>query len=266
MAKGITKRQHYVPRMILKRHMISDAPYRINMIWQYDKKLKMERCVNIKAACVEKNLYEAKDESGNVLAGTENVIERLLSVGEKDANRILGVLEDKRRLSKDDMTRLYGFVSFQTLRVPMFMDYMRKYLFSDLLDSLDYYGRNQVLYSSFLSDAAAPERSILGWNMWNLCGHQMYVLNSKSPFLLCGDAPVQFLFCSVISEFPVIVFPVSRFQCLLFVRSNGICFDGIHKNVCGGTVDCLNGRLFMGCFRFVYGSVRPSDVVGGLSM
>lgn len=31
-----------------------------------------------------------------------------------------------------------------------------------------------------------------------------------------------------------------------------------------GTVDFLNGRLFTGRFRFVYGSVRPSDVVGGL--
>lgn len=266
MAKGITKRQHYVPRMILKRHVISDVPYRTNMIWQYDKKLKTERCVNIKAACVEKNLYEAKDESGNVLAGTENVIERLLSVGEKDATRILGVLEDKRCLSKDDMARLYGFVSSQILRVPMFMDCMQDYLFLDLSDSLDYYGRNQVLYSSFLSDAAVPERSILGWNMWNLCGHRMYVLNSKFPFLLCGDAPVQFLFWPAVSEFPVIVFPVSRFQCLLFVRSNGTCLAGIHKNVCDDTVVFLNGRLFMGRFRFVYGSVRPSDVVGGLSI
>lgn len=155
-----------------------------------------------------------------------------LSVGEKDANRILGVLEDKRCLSKDDMARLYGFVSSQILRVPMFMDCMQDYLFSDLSDSLDYYSRNQVLYSSFLSDEAVPERSILGWNMWNLCGHQMYVLNSKSPFLLCGDAPVQFLFWLAVSEFPVIVFPVSRFQCLLFVSSNGICLDGIYIRMC----------------------------------
>ena len=67
--RKVTRKQHYIPRMILRRHAI---PYYSNHIWLYDSKEAVERMVSISDVCCEKYLYEFRGEFGKIVAGYEN--------------------------------------------------------------------------------------------------------------------------------------------------------------------------------------------------
>lgn len=98
-----TKRQHYIPRMILRNHTIPfRLPQRKNVIWQYDKIKQIERIVSIDDVCWEKNLYEIKDDSGQILKGTRNEIERNFSIIESAWNRVFLQIINHRGINPDD--------------------------------------------------------------------------------------------------------------------------------------------------------------------
>ena len=58
MNKLWTKKQHFVPRMILKHHTYFRIPMRKPIIYQYDKEKGICRTVDIYDICRKDNLYE----------------------------------------------------------------------------------------------------------------------------------------------------------------------------------------------------------------
>lgn len=64
MKKQWTKKQHFVPRMILKHHTYFRIPMRKSIIYQYDKEKDICRTVDIYDICRKDNLYEFRNEDG----------------------------------------------------------------------------------------------------------------------------------------------------------------------------------------------------------
>ena len=77
--------------MILKQHYVDfeniQIPEKYPYLWQYDKANKVERKIyDVSKICYEKNLYEFKDDSGQIIPGTCNDLENYLSKCESKWN------------------------------------------------------------------------------------------------------------------------------------------------------------------------------------
>lgn len=115
-----TKRQHYIPRMILKNHSTN------NLIYQYDTIKKIQRRVNIKDICFVKNLYELKDNDGKIIEDTRNVVENHLAVNEQKWHSVIRKILNNEKLSRNDIDLMYLLMAMQILRTPEILDWTTK--------------------------------------------------------------------------------------------------------------------------------------------
>lgn len=101
-----TKKQHYIPRMLLKRFTTFHVPMRKPLIYQYDKNKDIERLVDIYDICRKKNLYEIKNESGIISHKEINLIENGFSRLESVWNKIIDKIEQNKTINQNDRCRL----------------------------------------------------------------------------------------------------------------------------------------------------------------
>lgn len=94
-----TKKQHYIPRMLLKRFTTFRVPMRKSLIYQYDKKNNIERMIDVADACRKNNLYELRDEFGLIKDEERNSIEKWFSFMESIWNKILDKIDRHKYLN-----------------------------------------------------------------------------------------------------------------------------------------------------------------------
>ena len=104
MKKQWTKKQHFIPRMILKHHTYFRIPMRKPIIYQYDKEKGICRAVDIYDICRKDNLYEFRNEDGSIKESTRNAIENTLSWYESSWGKIFNKILSHQELTHPDMT------------------------------------------------------------------------------------------------------------------------------------------------------------------
>ena len=111
-----TKKQHYIPRMLLKRFTICQIPFRDTLIYQYDKEQGIERLVDIYDICRKNNLYEIKDENGVISDKERNLIENGFSRLESKWNDIIDKVEKEEYITENERGMLCVLFSFVDTR------------------------------------------------------------------------------------------------------------------------------------------------------
>lgn len=247
---NVTKRQHYVPRMILKRHCCVGNP---EHVWQFDRLKNEERLVSIRDACQRKNFYELRSQDGAVLKSTVNLIENMLSKVEKAADDVLNRVCAHEDLTLNDIAVLYWLFACQMLRVPVIIEAMEAHMRRICTAMSDADIKNYVRYSSFVFESDDNMPPMLDVTMRYLCMRRLRILVSDVPFILGGEMPIYGL-PSLGLRSNVLAFPVSSHECLLLSNSES---DDIYVDCPNWLTDFLNKQVFL-CghkSRFIYGAV-----------
>lgn len=107
-------RQHYVPRMILKRFAIDDKIFVFDKTTTDEKKSIYQ--TNIQNTALEKNIYTISDEKDQI----SYCIEERFSEIEQKASTVINQIHENfcHPLSNDEKLDLVIFVTFQILRTP----------------------------------------------------------------------------------------------------------------------------------------------------
>lgn len=251
----ITKKQHYIPRMILKQHA-ARPPVQNGLIYQYDKKKRIERLPKISDVCYKDNLYELKDDSGRIVKGTENVIEKLFGVFEHRWNCIIdNELKNRAELSKEDLYLLYFLVAVQILRTPKIMKVLSDYLKSVSPQLSNEKADGYVKIASFLSGKFDPEKNwMLSAVLEHLFQKNLATLFSKDGcFMLSGDCPVLFLKQFDFQNYgdQEYFFPIASNICLGILNN---AQENFYISAPENFAHFINREAFNGSDRFVYAS------------
>lgn len=252
-----TRRQHYIPRVILKRHQDETSKSNIPQIWQYDKVENQERCVSIKDVCRENFLYEFRNADGEIILGTKNIIEIRLSELESKWGKILDKIGEHKPLSHDEICQIYILIAIQILRMP---DMMKVASGSIQLVNNTISNQEADRYAKMASFPIGPitqeQHPFLNQVFEMFEGKSLVVFDSTVPFLLSGNLPIQTI--PLPDFFPdegIFFFPFSKFQCLIVSPGE---YKSFYNILPSNLVHFINKRVLSNSKRFVYGSVKPT--------
>lgn len=256
-----TKKQHYIPRMILKHHTFSQIPMAANCLWQYDKRTNQERCVNIRDICREKNLYEFKDNNEQIIESTRNVNEQLLSRMEKGWDKILNQICDNPSapLNKSDSDSIYYLFAEQLLRTPEMLNFTANHIshINSTLSAIQ--ATNMARIGSIPNTYSINNDSFLAYLFSFLYSLKLIVLHTSKTFILNGNRPILCLrqFSDTPYQLADFFFPFSSNICLGLTPTytNSHFYETSDKFVA-----CLNGWNFTNQSRFVYSQSPLSSV------
>lgn len=246
-----TKRQHYVPRMILKRHCCVGNP---GHVWQFDRLKNEERLVSIRDVCQRKNFYELRSQDCVVLKGTVNLIENMLAKVEKAADDVLNRVCAHEDLTLNDIAILCWLFACQMLRVPVIIEAREAHMRRICAAMSEVDIKNYVRCSSFIFESDDNMPPMLEVTLWYLCMHRLRILVSEAPFILDGEMPIYGL-PSLGLRSNVLALPISSHECLLLSNSEP---DDIYVACPNRLTDFLNKQVFLREHksRLIYGSVR----------
>ena len=255
--QNITKNQHYIPKMVLKRHACTMIPVRDGMIYQYDKLRDMERLVSISKVCRARNLYEFRDDEGELLRDTINCVEDRFSKLEDVWNHTIEHFIMSDTYSIDDLGSVFGLLIMQALRMPETLNRLTMSM-QEILPGASYHLTNRyVKISTFLRNNGLPEDD---WIFKGMLGHMLArnlrIVRSTLPFVLSGDKPVSRwqLFETGDNYNDIYCFPVSCNLCFILTprwpKSDDIKVDTV--SILDESVRWLNRRLVENSERFVY--------------
>lgn len=188
--ENVTIKQHYIPRMLLKRHIF--IPGCEPSIYQYDKLNHVERTVNVNTVCYKKYLYELRDSNGSILSDTVNVIENYFSFLEGLWSGIIRKLIYHEPLSNDDKSLLCLLIVMQLLRTPEAIDINTESIKKVSPDISDVTASQFSRLASFMHGKMSFEQNwlleIIADKIYD--GRYFGILYSDIPFLLNGERPV----------------------------------------------------------------------------
>lgn len=250
---SITKNQHFIPQMILRRHcMPFCVPQRKCQLWQYDHVNGVKRLVDPKEVCKSKNLYELRDDDGNILASCLNAIENGFSCRETIWNSVLRKVDSRLPLSDSDIAELYSLTMYQILRMPTMLNSFRD-IMQDLQPELSPHAADR--YAKICSFMGTPERPtknlMIDMMVSKFANLYMCIGCTNNWLLLNGNMPYGFIrlddnFC----DFGFFAFPVSSHRCLIFTK--GCMSSGEYADLPDMVVDVVNKTFFCAPGRFVY--------------
>lgn len=258
--KQITKKQHYVPRMILKRFSCSSSENNKKyFIYQYDKEKDIERRVDIMDVCHKNNLYEIKDEQGNVLEA--NLIENSFANLEEKWEQIIRKIEKHQNLKKEDKSMLGLLLVLQLMRTPEIMELTSNWLYATFEESDNPLTKNEadkyMKLATFVWGEIKPETNWMLFLMLRktLEDKDIVIYYSDSKFILNGDSPVfclnEMLLPKSISDIYWIL-PLTE-HCCLSLRKEGSSFP-LYQKIDSNMVNLFNEKAFLTNGRFVYSS------------
>lgn len=278
---GGTKKQHYIPQMILRR-FVASSPCRLRGVWRYDSLRNESRCVDYKGECKRKYLYEYRDDNGDIDDGTKNTIEQLLSSLESKWCVVLDRVERREMLSEKDATLLYVFLTFQLLRLPSIMDMAASLIQERILSVTgkhveDYIAKNYALLFSFgfvdnQSGVFLDEViNMLGdfdlFIGYVSCKHDEFLLDGDMPIAsmpysilrsVCGDISVDV--CSGMCD--CLFFPFSKHYCLFLVRAKSINVSSVLYKSINHDMLCMLNNLVYNRAGVIYSSHPIKDLKG----
>lgn len=253
-----TKKQHYIPRMLLKHFTTFRIPMRKPLIYQYDKDKNIERLVDIYDICRKNNLYEIKDETGRISDKEINLIEKGFSRLEFVWDKIIDKIEQGKDITQDDRCMLGVLLVLQLMRMPEIMKFMSEWLYDKSAHMGKTLTQNEadryMKLASFVWGNVEPETSwILNILLENiLVGKDVVIYHSNSDFILNGSRPV---LCLRICETDDIqncrwFLPITKNYCIGLVNKCSMLYMDIDK----GLTNLINIYNFQNDGRLVYGS------------
>lgn len=253
-----TKKQHYIPRMLLKRFTTFHIPMRKPLIYQYDKEKGVERLVDIYDICRKNNLYEIKDESGAISDTEINLIEKGFSRLEFVWDKIIDKIEQGKNINADDRCMLGVLLVLQLMRMPEIMKFTSEWLYNKSADIGKTLTQNEadryMKLASFVWGDVKPETNwILNILLENiLVGKDVVIYHSNSNFILNGNRPV---LCLKFFETDIInnciwLLPITKNYCIGLTDEGAPLYNDIDENL----THFINTHNFQNDGRFVYGN------------
>lgn len=203
MKKQITKRQHYIPKMILKRHALSQVCENDKRIFYFNKKSWKNKCVKYEDLARENFLYEFKIGSEPICP---NLIEDRMSKLENMCNQIITKILNNEELSERDLYCLLLFTTLQITRMPEAVK-----IVENITNSKNIALKMCLLWGQNIKDSQIFELFLEG----NL-KKDIKILKSEKPFILGLERPVVILkdFAWENNQNLFVIFPFSSHYCL----------------------------------------------------
>lgn len=255
----VTKKQHFIPRMILKHYAYFQIPMRKPLIYQFDKRTNISRLVDIYDICYKKNIYEFHNADGTINESSRNFIETIFSDYELIWDRILNQAINHNTISDGDFHFLYTLFTFQILRLPN----IQKSFVQSCQAYANHIGKtySPVEIENWVKQISLPTRII--WNddnilintlLTKLCNKDLSICYSDDVFVLNGDFPVIVYGKSFDCDFPVAPHVCLRLRdnyyhnrCIYISRNETRKINNWSTNI-------LNGR-------FIYSSVPYNQIL-----
>lgn len=258
MKEQYTKKQHYIPRMILKNFSFSNSNKNEKkfFVYQLDKNKKIERIVSVLDICYEKNLYEIKDENGQILE--RNLIEKGFSCLEESWNKIINKIIAKQRITEDDKNMLGLLLVMQIMRMPEFIDATSTWLYSAVKNTDNSLTKNEAdkytKLASFVWGEVKPETNWMLDIMLReiLKDKSITIYHSNSKFILNGDSPVSFLNLDVPNNLSQVqwILPLTEHHCLGLLDKGNPLYIDIDSNM----TNFVNHQIFHSGGNWIYSS------------
>lgn len=253
-----TKKQHYIPRMLLKHFTTFCVPMPKPLIYQYDKDKNVERLVDISDICRKNYLYEIRDESGTISDIEMNLIENGFSRLESEWNDIICKIEQEQEISQKDRCMLSVLLVLQLMRMPEFMRVTSEWLYNFSTSNKPPLTRNEadryMKLASFVWGKVKPEANwILNLLLEKFLGDkEVTIYHSNSEFILNGDRPVLFLNWSMSNDIRncQLFLPITKNYCIGLVNEGQPLYTELDES----WTAFLNAQNFQNDSRFIYGS------------
>ncbi len=261
-----TKKQHYIPRMLLKRFTTFHIPMRKPLIYQYDKEKGIERLVDIYDICRKNNLYEIKDAKGRISDKERNLIENGFSRLEFTWNKIIDKIEQGKDINQDDRDKLVALLVLQLVRTPEVMELTSEWLYEKSVDAGKPLTRNEAdrymkLALFVWGDVNYEENWMLNILFKKILFSNVVVIyHSDSNFILNGSRPVLWLKKSVTDDIDKCTWylPVAKNYCIGLVNKA----TALYENIGAKEIRCINIQNFWNDGRFVYGNGPILNLIG----
>lgn len=263
-----TKKQHYIPRMLLKRFTTFQIPMRKPMIYQYDKCKNIERLVDIYDVCHKKYLYEIRDESGIISDKELNLIENRFFCLESKWDRIICKIEQSQDVTQDDRCMLGVLLVLQLMRMPEFMSFASDWLYNTFINTGKPLSQNKAdryaKLASFVWGEVEPETNWMLNILFEkiLDGKDVIICHSDTEFILNGDRPV---LCLKLFEHSDIgkcqwYLPIAKNYCITLMDEGNPFYIDMDARVTG----FINMHNFQNDSRFIYRSKSASKCYKGV--
>lgn len=257
-----TKNEHYIPQFYLK-NFTEDNEH----IYQYDvqSENKTGKPVPIKSICYKKDLYEFKNETGELIC--QNIIEDKLSCFEGDFAKVLRSIIDKSQYEKNYETlsflktneklMLMFFISTIILRNPKTITAVKDTVVETLGNQI-----NDNLANNIALQNCLPIYKTLDQNERNLLNHMRKAIDdmsfqivvsseeriytSDSPVILLGDNQTNKPNNVILPISPKIVLVMKKYEKTKFGLTNRLV------RLESKDIDFLNAIIVTHCQRWIY--------------
>lgn len=283
---NITKKQHYIPQMILKHHYVDyedvQIPEKYPYLWQFDKDKNIERKIyDVSEICYEKYLYEFRDDKGKIIQGTANYIEHILSKFELQWNlslkNIIKNYNNVHAISENDIASILLLVTIQFLRTPKIIDFNTRYIQKLCYDMPENECSQYAKYISLIFKNTNDEKTWMISQLFKLMLTKDIVIgHTNKTFLISESHPV--LAFSIETLFPTnnfvfqddkldhtkfsFYFPFDKNYCILINPQSAPGNINIHcYNFSDSFVQLLNRNTFESESRFFYAGERISAII-----
>ena len=255
----MTVKQHSVPRMIMKRHAAVIVPPKKKnknpkyYLYLHNKKTKENNLVDIYDIGYEKYLYELRDESGNILEGSENQIEKIFACLEGKWSPILDKVKRDEQLTEEDEGLLYALIALQILRTPQMLETVQIFLKEVRPTLTDAEAERYARISGLVAGKITEEVNfILNMTLEIILKRNLVVYHSNIPFIFDKDCLIFGESITGEKEHINMYFPFDKYTCIGLMVGipknnimilpdnyvkwlNSIVYNNAEKYVCSST-------------------------------
>lgn len=258
-SKQFTKKQHYIPQMILKRFMNTRVPLRKPVIYQYDKEKDIEiQIPKVADICVEKELYEIRNDNGVISEEERNLIEKSFGKLESKWNMIINKIEQKQDISKEDRDMLALLLVLQLIRTPEVMEISREWLSESCLKIGKNVSQNEIdrcaKLASFVWGPVEPKTNWILIELLEgfLVGKDIIIYHTSNDFILNDNRPVLLIKGSEMEEIKncQLFLPITKNYCISLTNKKVALYKEINKD----ETDIINSAIFNNDGKYVYAS------------
>jgi len=255
-----TKKQHFIPRSILRHHICMCIPAPPNHIFQYNKDTGTEHLTGIENICCVNYLYEIKDANGSINIYHLNKIEKhLLEIEGKFAFAIKNI--EHNRISDSDINVIRFYIAIQMLRVTNILE-LAKNLAQEVFSFDTNTAENFTKATSLLPGVIKRDQNILFNAVLKMvcskylkiyCSHIPLCLNESYPVLPVVGVPF-----ADYSENVSYIFLISYDKCIALLLADS--FEGeLVVRIPDTYAKYLNSLAYMANGKYLYCSVSVKD-------
>lgn len=257
--KQFTKKQHYIPQMILKRFMNTRVPLRKPVIYQYDKEKDIEiQIPKVADICVEKELYEIRNDNDVISEEERNLIEKSFGRLESKWNMIINKIEQKQDISKEDRDILALLLALQLIRTPEVMKITKEWLNNACIEINKTLKQNEIdrcaKLASFVWGVIKPETNWFLYKILDifLTNKNIIIFHTKNDFVVNSNRPVMLLKNSESENIQncQLLLPITKNYCIGLTKEKNILYEELNEEA----TKFINVQFFKNDGRYIYAS------------